>query len=145
EELQLSHPDDGMAWRVWRRADGSEWGSFGRAELVALIPGARGLEPEVGRSHRWKTGVLNQELELGLLLEGGREVASERLFFLVAASTVAAAAGASFLAGRFLGRRIGGSLHQIAAETRSAVHAQDLSRDHGNLPEEVEDVVAALS
>jgi len=144
ETLQLSHPDNGMAWRVWRRADGSRWGSFGRADLVALIPVAVGLEPGLGYFQRWQRDELNAELELGLLLDGGREVAGERLFFLVATSTVVAAAGVSFLAGRFLGRRVGGALRQIATETRSAVHASDLSGDLGNLPEEIEDVVAAL-
>lgn len=144
DALQRSHPGDGMGWRVWRRADGTVWGSFGRPELVARIPATLGPEPELARSHRWLRGRLDEKLEVGLLLEGGEEVSSEHLFFLVAGSTVIVAAGLSFLAGRILGRRVGGSLRKIAEETRSAVHARDLEADLGDLPEEIEDVVAAL-
>jgi signal transduction histidine kinase len=142
--LQRSHPDDGMAWRVWNRADGSRWGAFGRSELLERIPVTAGVAPDLDALSRFRWASLSSELDVGLLLQGGPEVASERLFFLVAGCTVLAAAGASYLAGRFLGTRIGGTLHAIAKETRAAVQAQDLRSDPGNLPDEIVAVVAAL-
>jgi len=138
-ELQDSHPDDAMAWRVWR-TDGTPWTSLGPAELARRLPQARELAPDVGSDSRWRTAALTPELTVGLLLEGGREVASEREFMIAALSSVACAAGMSFLAGRFLGRRIGSVLREIASETRAG-HAAEVAA----LPAELRDVVLALN
>ena len=142
--LQLSHPDDSMAWRVWRRADGTPWGTFGREHVRALLPAEARTEPTLGRFLRWRAAPLDDALEVGLLLEGGREVASERLFILVALSTVAGASVLSYAAGRALGQRVGRTLRETAERTRSAVHAADLGDSPADLPEELLDVVAAL-
>lgn len=142
--LQLSHPDDSMAWRVWRRTDGSTWGTFGREHVTALLPERARDEPVLARILRWRTAALTEELEVGLLLEGGREVASERLFALVAFSTVAGASVISYAAGRALGRRVGNALRATAERTRNAVRAADLAGSPSGLPEEIVDVVAAL-
>jgi len=140
---QSAHPDDKMAWRVWNHGDASPWGSFGRTRVLERIPADARHGPELDSRVRYRRAALNNELDVALLLQGGPEVKSSRLFFAVAGVTVVAAAGASWLAGRFLGRRIGGTLHAIAAETRAAVQAQDLPR-HENLPDEISAVVAAL-
>lgn len=142
--LQLSHPDDSMAWRVWRRADGTPWGTFGREHVRALLPAEPRAEPTLGRFLRWRSAALDEELEVGLLLEGGREVASERLFILVALSTVAGASVLSYAAGRALGRRVGRTLRETAERTRHAVHAADLADSPADLPEEIIEVVTAL-
>ncbi|MEQ1895148.1 MAG: hypothetical protein ABL998_21625, partial [Planctomycetota bacterium] len=142
--LQLSHPDDSMAWRVWRRADGTPWGTFGREHVRALLPVEARTAPTLGRFLRWRAAPLDDELEVGLLLEGGREVASERLFVLVALSTVAGASVVSYLAGRMLGRRVGRTLRDTAERTRAVVHADDLGSNQEGLPDELLDIVAAL-
>ena len=139
-ELQASHPDDGMAWRVWRDGDGSVWSSLGRAQLVTQLPETRALAPALDNNSRWRTTALTPEFTVGLLLEGGREVASERQFLSVALATVACAAGMSFLAGRILGRRIGGVLREIASETRAG-HTTAVAA----LPTELGEVVLALN
>ena len=78
---------------------------------------------------------LGEELRVGLLLEGGREVASERLFILVALSTVLGASVLSYAAGRALGQRVGRALRETAVRTRKAVHAEDLGESPADLPE----------
>jgi len=143
-ELQNSHPYNAMAWRVWNRSDGSIWGTFGAPELQAQLPPVPSGEPTTGHFPRWRTGALNAELEVGLLLGYGREVASEKRFVLVALIAVAFAAGISFVTGRILGHRIGGALETIAAEARlSAVGTAPLAVT-GNLPDEMRAVIAAL-
>jgi signal transduction histidine kinase len=143
-ELQHSHPYNAMAWRVWSRSDGSIWGTFGAPELQAQLPTVRSGEPTSGHFPRWRTGPLNAELELGLLLGYGREVASEERFVLVALLAVVFAAGISFATGKILGRRIGGALETIAAEARLAAAGTTPVAVCGNLPDEMRAVVVAL-
>lgn len=144
DALQRSHPDDPMAWRVWKRTDGSEWGSFGRPDLVALLPTRPSEIPEIGRNLRYRHGPMSGDLELALLLEGGAEVRSERLFFLTAGAIVVLAAGMSYLSGRFLGARIASTLRRIAGETRASVQADRLPDARADVPVEIADVVEAL-
>lgn len=141
--LQASHPENGMAWRVWNREDGSLWGSFGADPLLARVPMTRTGAPSRGAFVRWSRAPLTAELEVGFLIEGGRELAHLRTFLLVALATIALAAGISFLAGSFLGRRVGGALCEIARDTRASTQGDRLS-PRPRLPEEMEEVVDAL-
>lgn len=141
--LQESHPFNAMAWRVWKRADGSQWGSFGDAQLLALLPAKSSEQPSTGSFMLWRTAQLTPELEVGLLLAGGGQVAGERTFALVALSIVALAAGMSFLAGRLLGRRVGRVLGGIAAESRANALEDASAHATDGLPLEMRAVVEA--
>lgn len=144
DSLQASHPFNDMAWRVWRRSDGSVWGTFGRAALVAHLPAVPHDDGAGEPFRRWRAQHLDDELEVGLLLDGGPEARSERLFVLVAGSAIVAAAAVSFVAGRVLGRRVGKALRTIAAEARAASGATELASAHAGLPDELRAVVHAL-
>jgi signal transduction histidine kinase len=143
EALQRSHPDDAMAWRVWDRSDGSVWGSFGHPELLRLLPQENHPPSELDRAHRHRAGELDARLSLALLLEGGREVAAERRFWIAAGLLVLVAAGASYLAGRLLARRICAALETIAAGARAEEQTAGATTPEG-LPVEMHAVVGAL-
>lgn len=142
--LEESHPDGRMAWRVWSRADGSIWDSFGPAELLEQVPPTAAESPALGAFMRWSKGALTSDLDVGLLLEGDREREYERRFAIVALSTIACAAGISFLAGRFLGLRIAGALRGISEQARASVRSAEFSPGASRLPEEMKEVVEAL-
>jgi signal transduction histidine kinase len=143
-ELQHEHPYNAMAWRVWSRSGGSLWGTFGAPELQSQLPPVPSGEPTSGYFPRWRTGPLNTELDVGLLLGHGGEVESEKRFVLVALLAVVSAAGISFATGKILGRRIGGALETIAAETRLAAAGTAPVAVAGDLPDEMRAVVVAL-
>lgn len=142
-QLQASHPLNAMAWRVWKLADGSQWGTFGDAEMFGLLPEEPDGRPSIGPFKRWRTARLTPELEAGLLLSGGEQVASERTFSFVALAILGIAAGMSLITGRLVGRRVGRVLGQLARDARESAREGASGSAAEGLPQEMRAVVEA--
>jgi two-component system heavy metal sensor histidine kinase CusS len=145
-EMRADHPDNPLAWRIWRDSSGELWSEFGTPELLAVAPRERPTESgvrELDEHLRLATGELDGGLTVAVLLDCTREDQRFARFIPAALGFILLATGVATLAGYILGRRVSGLLAGVAecARTEEAV---DRWPAPSSAPQEIQAVVRAL-
>jgi signal transduction histidine kinase len=144
-EMEREHPENPMAWRIWRR-DGQVWGEFGARELLAPLGPEPPLDAGIRRlsdARRLSLGPLGGGLMAAVVLEARTQSAGFQHFLLVALAFVSLATGVATLAGRRLARHVSGLLAAVAASARTE-NAAETWVPPSAAPEEIRAVVLAL-
>lgn len=144
-ELSGHHPQNLLAWRVWRTESGEVLGEFGKVEILRDATAAgTALEPRVASaSWRWVSGALTPELSCGILVDGSHQMRRFLRFTNAVTAFVIASTLLAALAGRLLGRHVSRLLARVARGAR-AEETDPSALDASGAPEEIRAVVLAL-
>jgi signal transduction histidine kinase len=144
-DLSEDHPENPLAWRVWR-ADGTLFGDFGVPELLVHAPERA---PTVATLQRPERALRVAGVELAgalsavIVLDGTAQARRFRGFLGTALAFVLLATAAATLAGQLVGRRVSGLLAEVAANARTE-SAPETWAAPADSPEEIREVVRAL-
>lgn len=146
-QIARTSPDP-LAWRVWSVA--WQWvehdcgavelltGEFGR-------PGPKDTTMRVDGGRRWRTEVLQDDLQVGLLLDGSARFERLREYRTWAGVVLLGGVAANLLVGLFLMRRSASLLRRVAQSARELRDPQTrVEVDVSRAPDEIRDVVDAL-
>jgi two-component system heavy metal sensor histidine kinase CusS len=146
--LELEHPANSLAWRVWT-ADGELWGEFGRTELLRSdVPSSRRIDRthRPGGGQRWRTESLDSGQLVGLVVDGSTQIALLRRYGFYALILLALSGGVAWLVAFLLSHRLTSMLEDVAAGARTAGESGGaLELELDELPDEIRDVAEALA
>jgi two-component system heavy metal sensor histidine kinase CusS len=148
KEFGDEHATNPFAWRIWEVESGRVWDELGRSKLLELVPERWEpldvtREPKTGL--RWRTESLTPSLTIGLMIDGGFQVALVRRFGLVMLSVIGSLSLLAIAGGALLGRKLARQLHDVAAQARAVqVPATDHELYVEGAPEEIREVADAL-
>ncbi len=139
---------DPLAWRVWNVA--WQWAEHdcGAVELLTdevSKAGPKGQTVRLEGGRRWRTEVLQGDLQVSLLLDGSARFERMRSYRTWAAVVLLGGVGANVLVGLFLMRRSAKLLRQVAQSAREVREPQSrVEVDVSRAPDEIREVVDAL-
>jgi len=146
-EIASASPDP-LAWRVWSVAWGWVEHDCGAKELLGPEfdkPGVKDSTVRFEDGRRWRTEVLQNDLQVGLLLDGSTRFERLRSFQAWAGSVLVVAVAASSLVSFFLMRRASRLLKSVADSARRVREpGSRVDVDVTHAPDEIREVVDAL-
>ncbi len=148
QDLQRKHPQNALAWRVWKDGAEEPWGEFGTVGLFDRVDAPATRELPAGsfdKALRWRTRAIDDGLELGLLLDAERQLSRAKTFTSMAIAFIPISGLIATIAGAVLGRRISRMLQHIAAGFRGIRNPTDqVAVDVAGAPDEVRWVADSL-
>ena len=144
--LKRHHPQNAIAWRIWRAQDGEVLGEFGDVALLRENEPPSEILPHLRYYpgwNRWISGDLTPEISVGIMVDGSHQARRFQHFLLAGGSFVLASTLLGTFAGFLLSRRVSRLLEQVARNARE--HDGSASLDAGDAPQEIRAVVDALS
>ena len=148
DKYAQEHSVNPLAWRVWDGETGELWGEFGSPQLLALAPARFGELKRTIRLDsrlRWRAELLPSGFVVGLLLDGEWQSALLTQVTWAVFGVGGLAALLALASGAFLGRRLAGHLHEVAAQVRAVqVPSTDQELSVEGAPEEIREVADAL-
>jgi signal transduction histidine kinase len=143
-----SNSHDPLAWRVWSVAWQWVEHDCGAVELLTDEfdkPGPKDRTLQLDGGKRWRTEVLQNDLQVGLLLDGSERFKRLREYQVWAGGVLAAGVVASTLVGLFLMRRSAVLLRRVADSARRVREpGSRVDVDVTHAPDEIREVVDAL-
>jgi two-component system heavy metal sensor histidine kinase CusS len=145
-DLQASHPENRLAWRVWA-PDGTRWHESGARDLLEAAeprPEPLASNQRVRGSLRWRTEALGDGRRIGVAVDGSAQYAMLARFEAFGMALVLGAASCAWSIAAFLSRRTSMLLHVVADAARAGGEPGLESARRVALPEEIRAVADAL-
>jgi signal transduction histidine kinase len=147
DQISRSSPNP-IAWRTWSAMWNWQQNDAGAKEILSdNFPRQeiKGATTSVGDGRRWRTEMLQDGLDVGIVLDGSSQIAMVRRYEALAGVVLACSSVIGLAIGAFFLRRVSDTLKRVADSARRVQEpATTVDVDITGAPDEIRGVVDAL-